>query len=139
MDAGSLRRIDSTATFDAGRPLCSSAVTRFSAHRKPESHTLSTGSVHYFCLQVQGSVLDGKIQVECHKPGLSTGWVQLDIQFSLVKNRGSRGCYALPRITVLNPGVDEAISSYKRFPAFETTFTKDTGRDGDVAKYPHLD
>jgi len=58
---------------------------------------------------------------------------------SLVKNRGSRSRYALPRITILNPGVDEAISSYKRFPAFETTFTKDTGRDSDVAKHSHLD
>jgi len=57
----------------------------------------------------------------------------------LPKNRGSRGGYTLPRITTVNPSVDEAISSYKGFPVFKTALAKYTGRDGDVAKELHLD
>jgi hypothetical protein len=36
------------------------ADIRFSAQRNPESHTLSIGSVQYFCLRVQCSILGGK-------------------------------------------------------------------------------
>jgi hypothetical protein len=68
-------------------------------------------------------------------------WIGVPTEYSaqLVENWGSRGRYALPRIAIANPGVDEAISSYKRFPVFNTTLTKDTGRDGDVAQDQHLD
>lgn len=58
---------------------------------------------------------------------------------TLVENPGSRGGYALPRITIVNPGIDEAILSYKRFPLFKAGLTKDPGGDGDVAEESHLD
>src|ERR1700722_6310887 len=64
MDAGSSWRSDSTATCDRQASLFHADI-RFSAHRNPESHTLSIGSVQYFCLPVQCSILGGK----------STSWV----------------------------------------------------------------
>jgi hypothetical protein len=42
----------------------------------------------------------------------------------LLPNRRSRGGYALLRITIVNPSIDEAISSYKSLPVFKTALAK---------------
>jgi len=72
-----------------------------------------------------------------HPRGVRSNFAEYCVQ--LLENRGSRGGHALPRITIVNPSIDEAVSSYKGLPVFKTALTKYTGCNGDVAKEPHLD
>jgi hypothetical protein len=46
---------------------------RFSAHRNPESHTLSIDSIRYFVYKFSAAFWAASLRLECHKPRLSTG------------------------------------------------------------------